>query len=77
LEQVLELAKDYPDRCSLVVDYTDVQRFNLDLAYELSATGRVLKHASEALKGLDLPMIRNLKIFMSASRTADKSEGVT
>lgn len=55
-KDILELAKDYPEKRSLSVQFSDIERFDIDIANELvEHPDSVLKHANEALISLDLP----------------------
>ncbi len=55
-ETILELANDYPDKRSLCIDFPDIERFDMELAQELlEHPDPVIKHANEALIGIDLP----------------------
>lgn len=51
------LATEYPERRSLQIDFTDIDKFNPDLADELlESPVDVLKHAGEALSEFALPV---------------------
>jgi replicative DNA helicase Mcm len=55
-EKILELAKDYPQIRSLVIQFPDIERFDMELARELlERPESVMKHANEALSSIDLP----------------------
>src|SRR4030067_1744239 len=55
-ENILELARDYPEKRSLVIQFPDINRFDMDLAHELlEHPDKVMRHANEALRGIDLP----------------------
>lgn len=55
-ENILELAKDYPQIRSLVIQFPDIERFDMELARELlEHPESVMKHANEALSSIDLP----------------------
>ncbi|HEY9205336.1 MAG TPA: minichromosome maintenance protein MCM [Candidatus Methanoperedens sp.] len=55
-ENILELAKYYPEKRSLSVSFSDIERFDSELARELLEHPEpVLKHANEALSAIDLP----------------------
>jgi replicative DNA helicase Mcm len=55
-ENILELAKDYPEKRSLFIQFPDLERFDMELARELlEHPDPVLKHANEALNAIDLP----------------------
>ncbi len=55
-ESILELAKYYPEKRSLSVNFSDLERFDSELAREfLEHPEQVLKHANEALSAIDLP----------------------
>jgi replicative DNA helicase Mcm len=55
-ENILELARDYPEKRSLVIQFSDINLRDMDLASELlEHPDRVMKHANEALSGIDLP----------------------
>ncbi len=55
-ENILELAKDYPEKCSLYVQFSDLERFDMEIARELlDHPDAVLEHANEALAGVVLP----------------------
>ncbi|HLB71239.1 MAG: minichromosome maintenance protein MCM [Candidatus Methanoperedens sp.] len=56
-EKILVLAKNYPEKRSLLVDFSDLERFDMELARELiDHPDNVLKHANEALRATDLPV---------------------
>ncbi|MDF1556739.1 MAG: minichromosome maintenance protein MCM [ANME-2 cluster archaeon] len=56
-EQLLSLAGEYPERKSLIVDYLDIEKYNIELAYELlEKPDTVLQHTDGALSNIDLPM---------------------
>lgn len=53
-EDVLELAKEYPDRTTLTIDFTDISKFDLDLSYQfLRHPDKELKKILVALSDLD------------------------
>ncbi|MCE8424361.1 MAG: minichromosome maintenance protein MCM [Candidatus Methanoperedens sp.] len=55
-EKILDLAKDYPEKRSLNIQFFDLEQFDMELARELiEHPESVLKHANEALLALDLP----------------------
>ena len=55
-ESILELAKEYPEKRSLIIQFPDIEKFDADLARELiEHPESVLKHANESLMGIDLP----------------------
>jgi|SRR5659263_97103 len=55
-ENILELAKDFPEKRSLVVQFPDIERFDMELARELlEHPDHVIKHSNEALSSIDLP----------------------
>jgi len=55
-EQILELASAYPDVKSLPVKFTDLEMRDMDVARELlDSPDTVLGHATEALRGVDIP----------------------
>lgn len=55
-ENILELARYYPEKRTLFVQFPDIERFDLELARELLENpDPVLKHANEALSAVDLP----------------------
>jgi replicative DNA helicase Mcm len=55
-EKILELAKDYPEIRSLVIQFPDIERFDMELARELlEHPESVMKHANEALSKIDIP----------------------
>ncbi|MCZ7401578.1 MAG: minichromosome maintenance protein MCM [Candidatus Methanoperedens sp.] len=55
-ENILELAKDYPEKRSLVIQFPDIERFDMELARELlEHPESVMKHANVALSSIDLP----------------------
>ncbi len=55
-EQVLELAHDYPECKSLWVEFSSLEKYNMDMARELlDSPDAVLGHATESLKAMDLP----------------------
>jgi replicative DNA helicase Mcm len=56
-ERVLDIVTFYPEKRSLVIDFMDVERFDLDVAKELiDNPDIVLKHATDALEQIDLPI---------------------
>ena len=55
-EQILELANQYPDTKSLWIEFGNLERYNMEVARELlESPDLVLGHATESLRGLDLP----------------------
>jgi replicative DNA helicase Mcm len=55
-EEILELARMFPARKSIVIEYKAIEKFDGDLAEELiNDPHTVLMHADEALRGVDLP----------------------
>ncbi|NJD51237.1 MAG: minichromosome maintenance protein MCM [Candidatus Methanoperedens sp.] len=55
-ENILELAKNFPEKRSLTVQFPDIERFDMELARELlEHPDKVIKHANEALSSIDLP----------------------
>ncbi|MFZ3166106.1 MAG: minichromosome maintenance protein MCM [Candidatus Methanoperedens sp.] len=55
-ENILELAKNFPEKRSLVVQFPDIERFDMELARELlEHPDLVIKHSNEALSCIDLP----------------------
>jgi replicative DNA helicase Mcm len=55
-ENILELAKNYPEKRSLAVQFSDFERFDSELARQLiDHPDSVLTHANEALRVIDLP----------------------
>ncbi len=55
-ENILELAKDYPEKRTLFIQFPDLERFDMEIARELlEHPDHVLKHANEALLSIDLP----------------------
>ncbi|KPQ43205.1 MAG: Mcm2 DNA replication licensing factor, partial [Candidatus Methanoperedens nitroreducens] len=55
-ENILELAKNFPEKRSLVVQFPDIERFDMELARELlEHPDLVIKHSNEALSSIDLP----------------------
>ena len=55
-ENILELAKDYPEKRSLIIQFPDIERFDMELARELlEHPDKVIKHSNEALCSIDLP----------------------
>ncbi len=55
-EDILDLAKDYPEKRSLLFRFADLERYDMDVASELlEHPDSVLKHANDALMGIDLP----------------------
>jgi len=55
-EQILELAHDYPECKSLWVEFSSLEKYNMDVARELlDSPDAVLGHAIESLKAIDLP----------------------
>ncbi len=53
---ILDLAREYPDKRSLILSFSDIEQFDMDLGRELlSHPERVMKHANDALSGIDLP----------------------
>lgn len=55
-ENILELAGDYPGRRSLLIQFSDLERFDMELGYELlESPDTVLRHANEALRAVNLP----------------------
>lgn len=56
-EQLLSLASIYPESKSLVIDFPDIERYNLELANELLENpDEVMADANGALVSYDLPM---------------------
>lgn len=56
-KDILKLAEHHPDRRSLLVQFPDVERFDMELARELlEHPDHVLKHANDALLATDLPV---------------------
>lgn len=56
-EQLLSLAGIYPESKSLVIEFPDIERYDLELATELLETPtKVLDDANNALRKIDLPM---------------------
>ncbi len=54
---IIELAGNYPEKRSHVVDFSDLERFDSELARELlEHPDSVLKHSNEALRSIDLPV---------------------
>src|SRR5574337_578184 len=54
---IIELAGYYPEKRSHIVDFSDLERFDSELARELLEHPElVLKHANEALRSVDLPV---------------------
>jgi len=50
------LAKNFPEKRSLVIQFPDIERFDMELARELlEHPDKVIKHANEALSNIDLP----------------------
>ena len=55
-ENINGLAKDYPEKRSLVIQFPDIERFDMELARELlEHPDKVIKHSNEALCSIDLP----------------------
>lgn len=55
-EQILGLANQYPDTKSLWIEFGNLERFDMELARELlDFPDGVIRHATESLRGLDLP----------------------
>ncbi len=55
-ENILELANAYPEKRSLFVQFSDLEKFDMELARMLiEHPDSVLKHANEALGAVDLP----------------------
>jgi len=56
-EELLSLAGIYPERRSLIIEFSDIERYNIELANELlKMPDAVMKHANAALFEIDLPM---------------------
>jgi len=56
-EEILKLARNYPEERSLLIDYQDIERYNMELAHELlEKPDTVLAHAQKALAEIDLPI---------------------
>lgn len=56
-EQLLSLAGVYPESKSLVIEFPDIEKYNLDLAGELlEVPNSVLEDANNALHNMDLPI---------------------
>ncbi|MDI6859571.1 MAG: minichromosome maintenance protein MCM [Methanocellales archaeon] len=56
-QQILQLANSYPDERSLVVEFPDIERYDVDLADSLLERPHdVLQAAEEALRTIDLPI---------------------
>ncbi len=50
------MAKNFPEKRSLVVQFPDIERFDMELARELlEHPDLVIKHSNEALSSIDLP----------------------
>ncbi len=57
LDNIFELAKNYPAKRNLSVQFSDIEKFNPDLARELiEHPDSVLEHANEALREYPLPV---------------------
>src|SRR3972149_5943892 len=55
-EQILELARDYPEFKSLWIEFSSLEKYNMDVAKELlDSPDTVLGHAIESLKAMALP----------------------
>ncbi|WP_407357002.1 minichromosome maintenance protein MCM [Methanolobus sp. WCC5] len=60
-DNILQLANNYPDQRSLVVDFSDLDIFNRELASELLLNpDEVLPSADNALQQIDLPVEKTL-----------------
>ncbi|MFQ6063121.1 MAG: hypothetical protein ACE5J9_08095, partial [Methanosarcinales archaeon] len=60
-EQILELADKYPDSRSLIVEFKDIETYNMDLADKLLDTPEeIINSARDALKDIDLPVSKRL-----------------
>jgi len=60
-EQILELADKYPDSRSLIVEFKDIETYNMDLADKLLDTPEeIINSARDALKNIDLPVSKRL-----------------
>lgn len=60
-EQILELADKYPDSRSLIVEFKDIETYNMDLADKLLDTPEeIINSARFALKNIDLPVSKRL-----------------
>lgn len=56
-EDVLKLAGEYPEKRSLFVQFSDIEKFDFELATELlEHPDVVMKHMNEALVAIDLPV---------------------
>ncbi|NYT01110.1 MAG: minichromosome maintenance protein MCM [Methanocellales archaeon] len=56
-QQILQLANSYPDERSLIVEFPDIERYDVDLADSfLERPHHILQAAEEALKIIDLPI---------------------
>ena len=56
-EELLSLAGIYPEKRSLMIEFSDIERYNIELANELlKKPDAVMKHANAALFEIDLPM---------------------
>lgn len=57
-DQILALAGDIPERKSLIIDFDDLENYNLDIAREmLECPDIVLEHAMSSLSGLGIPTV--------------------
>lgn len=55
--EILQLANEYPDQRSLLVDFTDLEKFDRELAKEfLESPEELIEEAEIALKEIDLPV---------------------
>ncbi|MDY6958680.1 MAG: AAA family ATPase, partial [Halobacteriota archaeon] len=55
-DKVLELASEYPEKRSLVINWSDVDRYDSELADALLENPDItLERAEEALRNFDLP----------------------
>lgn len=55
-ENILELAKNYPEKRTLTIQYPDFEKFDMELARELlEHPDHVLKDANDSLSAIDLP----------------------
>lgn len=59
--EILQLANEYPDQRSLIVDFTDMEKFDRELSRELlDHPGELISSAEAALKEIDLPVEKSL-----------------
>jgi len=60
--EILQLANEYPDQRSLIVDFTDIEKFDRELSKEvLEHPGELIDAAEAALREIDLPVEKSFE----------------